>query len=280
VRLSAFLIVLVIGIYFAAFVRYLFEFLKLRQARRSWAGRLVETGFLLHTLQIFVRTFSFSEAAAPLFYLPVRTLGETSSFFAWSLAFVYFILVKRHRTEGFGLALAPVLVLFLIPSLVPFETRPVLLPDLNNRYFLLHILSAFFGYASFALAFIAGALYLTQDRALKLKIHIDFYHNLPPLEELERFLFRTIFWGLVLLGGAIVTGGFWTKRAFGTFLLIEPKSLAALITWLAYFVIMLLHEVSLMKGRRVILISVWAFALVLFTFLGTSVFRLGLHVGV
>ena len=279
-NLSTILLLLVIGLYFAAFVRYLFEFLNLGRTGRSWAGRLVEGGFLIHTLEIFVRTFSVSQTMTPRFYVPVRTLGETSSFFAWSLAFIYFILVKRHRTEGFGLALAPVLILFLVPSFVPLEARPVWLPDLNNHYFLMHILWAFFGYAGFALSFIAGVLYLTQNRALKLKIHIDFYHNLPPLEELERFIFRTIFWGLVLLGGAIVTGGFWTKSAFGTFLLIEPKSMAALATWLVYLLIMLLHEVSLMKGRRVVLMSVWAFALVLFTFLGTSVLRPGLHVGV
>jgi len=280
VNISTFLLSIVIGIYFVAFIVYLTEFLGTERKPKSLASRVFEAGFFFHTLQIFVYTFSVSQTISPHLYLPVGTLGENFSFFAWSLAFVYFVLVRRYQTEGFGLVLSPILVSFLIPALFPYSVESVRLPYLNNHYFLLHILSAFFAYASFALSFIAGLLYLTQDRALKLKTHNNFYQKLPSLEELERFIFRTIFWGVLLLGIAIITGGLWTKSAFGRFVLLEPKSLAAVATWIAYVLIVSLHGISLAKGRRVILISVWAFSLVLFTFIGTSVMKMGLHVGV
>ena len=269
-----------LGIYCVAFVSYFFEFLNAERKDSAWGGRFLEIGFIFHTLAVFVQTFSDSRATLPRFYLPVNTLGEASGFFAWSLAFIYLVLVRRLKTEGFSLILVPILALFLVPTFFPFRENTALSVHFHNVYFLLHILSAFFGFSSFALSFIAGALYLTQDRALKQKVSGNFYHKLPPLEDLERFVFRTIFWGVFLLGGAIFTGALWTKSAFGTFFLREPKSLASVLTWCVYLVIIYLHEVSMMKGKRLVLISVGAFLLVLFTFWGTSIFQSGLHAGV
>ena len=279
-NLTIFLLSVVAGTYFLAFVFFLIEFVSTGRKFFSWAGRLVEFGFLIHTLAIFAQTFSISSNAPSQFHLPVTTLGEASGFFAWSLAFVYLILLRQLKTETFGLILAPVLVLFLIPSFFPFRVNQASFVHFHDAYFLLHILSAFFGYASFALSFVAAALYLALDRALKRKASARFYQKMASLEDLERFIFRTIFWGLFLLGSAILTGALWAQSAFGTFFLREPKSFASLLTWAVYLVIIYLHEVLKMKGRRVVLTCLWAFVLVLFTFLGTSLFQTGLHVGI
>ncbi|MBI4372550.1 MAG: cytochrome c biogenesis protein CcsA, partial [Candidatus Omnitrophica bacterium] len=130
-----------------------------------------------------------------------------------------------------------------------------------------------------ALSFIASALYLNLDRALKQKTSFGSYHKFPSLEGLERFIFRTVLWGLFLLGFAIVTGALWAKTAFNTFILREPKSLASLLTWGVYLVIIYFHMFRQIKGRRIVQMSFGAFVLVLFTFLGTSFFQKGLHVG-
>ena len=271
---------MVVCVYFAAFVIFVFEFLNGQGRRVPWAGRLIEVGFLIHTLLIFAQTFTVPRTIPSQFHLPVTTLGETSGFFAWSLAFVYLILLRQLRTETFGLILAPVLVLFLIPSFFQFRTNAAPLGHFHDAYFLLHILSAFFGYASFAISFIAAMLYLILDRALKRKTHLSFYHKLPSLDDLEQFIFRTIFWGLLLLGCAILVGILWAKSAFGAYILWEPKSFASLLTWAVYLVIIYLHEILAVKGRRIILMSLSAFVLVLFTFIGTSLIQIGPHVGI
>lgn len=273
------LLSLVVSTYSLAFALFLLEFLNAEGKRFSWAVHLLEFGFLVHTILIFVQTFSVSRIAPVEFHLPVITLGEASGFFAWSLAFVYLILLRRLKTETFGLILAPVLVLFLIPNFFPFQPNHELFKHFHDGYFLIHILSAFFGYAGFALSFIAATLYLALDRALKLKASGRFYHELLPLDDLERLIFRTLFWGILLLGVAIVSGVLWAKTAFGTFILKEPKSFASLLTWVVYLVIIFLHEVLMIKGRRIVMMSLGAFILVLFTFLGTSLFQTGLHAG-
>ena len=282
INISIFLLSLVVVFYFLAFVFYLSELLTAGHKSSSWGGRFLEIGFIFHTFAVFVQTFSESKTAPFRFYLPVATVGEASGFFAWSLAFIYLVLVRRLKTEGFGLILVPLLVLFLVPTFFPFRENALVLQHFHDVYFLLHILSAFFEFSSFTLSFIAGSLYWVQDRVLKQKVGGHFYHKFPSLEDLERFVFRTIFWGVLLLGGAILTGALWTRSAFGTFFLREPKALASILTWCVYLVIIYLHEVSMIKGKRLVLMSVGAFLLVLFTFWGTSVLQIGphLHVGV
>ena len=270
----------VVGIYTLGFASYLREFVTTWRPQAVRASHFVEGGFLIHTLAIFIQVFTFQQGTGTQLHLPVTTVGEASGFFAWALAFVYLILVKRFKTESFGLVLAPVLVFFLIPALFPFRPHPVPRAYVHNTYFLLHTLSAFFGYASFALSFIAGILYLVQDYVLKHKVAGNIYDKLPSLEDLERLSFRTILWGILLLGGAIATGALWSKNVFGTLWLWEPKSFASLLTWCAYLGIIYLREFSLVKGTQLMRFAVIAFLLVLFTFLGTSVFQAGLHVGI
>lgn len=274
-----FLILIVTFLYAFSFLGYLFKFFKTESNQSVWIGRFLEIGFLIHTLVIFAQTFSAS-SAYPMIHLPVTTVGEASGFFAWSLAFIYLILLRQLKTETFALILTPILILFLIPSFFPFRPNLSSLAFFNDTYFLLHILSAFFSYASFTLSLIAAVLYLMLDTALKKKTAGNFYKKMLSLEDLEQFIFKTIFWGVILLAIGILSGAFWAKSAFGTFLLREPKSLSSLLTWLAYLVIIYLHGVRKIKGRRIVLMSLSAFVLVLVTFLGTSLIETGFHVGI
>ncbi|MBI4368153.1 MAG: hypothetical protein HY588_02040, partial [Candidatus Omnitrophica bacterium] len=151
---AIFLLTVVVVFYGIAFLFFMRGFFRTENRRFSWAGRLIELGFLTHTLLIFVQTLTSVPGMPSDFHLPVATVGEASGFFAWSLAFVYLILLRQLKGETFGLILTPVLVLFLVPAFFPFPVNDALLKHFHNHYFLIHILSAFFGYACFTLSFI------------------------------------------------------------------------------------------------------------------------------
>ena len=102
-ELTTFLLLTVVSIYFLAFILFVFEFVSVEQKHFRWANRFVEFGFLTHTLLIFDQTFTGSRTVPAVFHLPVTTLGEASGFFAWSLAFIYLILLRRRKSETFGL---------------------------------------------------------------------------------------------------------------------------------------------------------------------------------
>ncbi len=238
------------------------------------ADLLFEIGFLIHTFLIF------AEAKEEHIYLPITTIKEVLVFFSWSLAFVYVFLMRRVRHEMFGLVLLPFLLIFL--SAAWFMTSGKAIPPdyFNNHYFLIHILSACFGYASFAISFAGASLYLAQSHALKSKQVGNFYRKLPPLKDLEGFIFYSVVWGIFLLGIAIVSGGFWSKSTFDTFFVWEPKTISSVLTWIIYVFVFYLHHSSLIGERRSVKFVLFAFAFVLFTFLGTSFMKTKLHVGI
>lgn len=279
--LNLLLIAMVLVLYGCSFFGYLFKFFRTEEDPSTlWARRFLEAGFLIHTLAIFVQIFGGSPSQTFFFHFPVATVGEASGFFAWSLAFIYLVLLKQIKTQAFAVFLTPVLMLFLIPSFFPFRPNLSALNYFHNTYFLLHILSTFFSYASFALSFIAAVLYLLLDTSLKNKTAGPFYKKSLSLEDLEHLVFKTIFWGLLLLGAGILSGGLWARSADRAFVLTEPKTLSSILTWFVYLVIIYAHFVRQTKGRRIVLMSLLAFMLVLITFLGTSLFQTGFHVGI
>ena len=147
--------------------------------------------------------------------------------------------------------------------------RELLKPVLLNPYFTVHIISAFFAYASFTLSFSAGILYLIQYRELKSKTQGKFYHKLPSLEELERLICQPLIWGAPLLLTAMGVGILWSKSAFGEFWIFDPKTIATGVISSLYFLILYFRSVSSIRGKQVAVLSLVAFALVIFSFVGT-----------
>ena len=258
--------------YGAAFLYYFFYFWDLGPLPARGAPFLIRAGFLLNTFYLG------AEAMDQGFFLPVAHLTQALGFFAWSLAFVYLVLLVRIRRELFGLVLTPILLLLSLAagiSKLPIgeiHARPVKM-ELISPYFVVHITSAFFAYASFTISFAAGILYLIQSRELKTRRAGAFYHKLPALDELERLIYQPLLWGLPLLACALGVGFLWSKAAFGRYWLWDPKTIATIVTAVFYAVVLYLHYVSSLRGKQVALLSIIAFGLVLFSFVGTRLIQ-------
>ncbi|MBI3313707.1 MAG: cytochrome c biogenesis protein CcsA [Candidatus Omnitrophica bacterium] len=249
--------------YGSAFFMHLLSFFGVWEKGKRFAFLFLRLGF-------FVGTFYFAaEAVEHSFFLPVAGISQAMAFLAWAIAFVYLVLLIHAQSESFGLILTPILGIFTLIATITAHTGPRPLPFPITVYFVVHILSAFFAYASFTLSFAAGILYLIQNHELKMKRTGRFYHKLPSLEELEKLIYQPIVWGLPLLVFAVVVGVFWAKSAFGVYWIFDPKTLAVIVTAILYFAILYLHYVSAMRGKRVVVFSLIAFALVLFSFVGT-----------
>jgi ABC-type uncharacterized transport system permease subunit len=149
-------------------------------------------------------------------------------------------------------------------------------PYLLNPYFVLHVVSAFFAYANFAISFIASILYLIGSRELKKKSLSGFYHKLPPLERLERMVCLPLSWGTPLLLFATVTGLVWAKHAFGSYLLWDPKTIVTLVILACYLLILYRHWVATVRGREMAVLSLIAFTVIVVSFIETA-FLFGKH---
>lgn len=266
-----FILALAGALYLVAFVFHLIAFFGDSERINRLALLLVRVAFLTHTF------FFFSETKTEGVLMPVSSFGQAMAFFSWCLAFVYLVLLARIQKESFGLLLAPLLSLLVGAGLIRFDAGETPLPSPLNPYFILHLGTAFFAYASFTLSFVAALFYLLQRRALKRKRGGTFYHRLPSLEALEGLIYQPMAWGVFLLTLAIGVGFLWAKLAFGRFWLGEPKTVMTMAIASFYFVLVLLHYGAVSRGKRMVVLSLIAFLLVCLNFFGTDWMGEGFH---
>lgn len=262
-NLSFTILVLSSFIYLIAFLSHLVSFLGVNEKGHRPAFTLLRIGFLLSTF------YFMAEAVEHQSFLPVANLSQAMAFFAWSLAFVYLVLLARAQSESFGLILTPILLLLMGIACLSFHIQSQPLSVALNPFFTVHIVCAYFAYASFTISFAAGILYLIQYHELKSKHAGQFYHKLPSLEELEKLIYQPMIWGAFLLVAAVGIGFMWSKSAYGEFWIWDPKTIATSVTAIFYFVILYLRYVSALRGKQIAVLSLAAFAVVLFSFVGT-----------
>ncbi len=259
----SFIILIVTGIsYLFAFLMHLWAFISLKERDTRPALILMKLGFLLSTF------YFASEAVENKFFLPVANVSEAMAFFAWSLAFVYLVLLTGVQSKSFGLILTPVLLALIAAACLTFHGQQPPFEGHGNAFFLVHILSAFFAYACFAISFAAGILYLIQNHELKSKKAGTFYHKLPSLEELEKLIYQPMFWGIVLLLMAVGIGFVWSQTSFGEIRILDPKTIATIMTAIIYMAIVWLRYGVSMRAKQGALLSLLAFMVVLFSFVG------------
>ena len=168
--------------YALAFLFHLLSFLGVKDEGHRPAFALMRVGFLLSTF------YFAAQAVEQGFFLPVVNLSQALAFFAWSLAFVYLVLLAKAQSDSFGLVLTPVFLLLIASAILTFHVQRQPTPMPSNPFFTVHIVSAFFAYASFTISFAAGLFYLIQHHELKSKHAGNFYHKLPSLEDLEKLI--------------------------------------------------------------------------------------------
>jgi len=262
--------------YGVAFLLHVLSFTEIWKRGRFAGFVMLQAGFLLGTFYFLSQGFQSG------YFLPVVNMSAALAFFAWTLAFVYLMLLGKARTESFGLFLALLLCILMAGSLASFgRGRGIQAmvrdhPYLLNPYFVLHVVSAFLAYASFAISFIASVLYLIECRELKKKNVSGFYHKLPSLERLERMVCLPLSWGTPLLVFATLTGLVWAKHAFGSYLFLEPKTIVTFVVLGCYLLILYRHWIAAVRGKEMAVLSLVAFAFIVAGFIETF-FLFGRH---
>ncbi len=134
------------------------------------------------------------------------------------------------------------------------------------------------GGASTCVAFAAGIMYLTQSHRLKTKRPSRFGFAMPSLEQSERLnrgavtlAFPLLTFGLLI--GVVLS---YSRRGDGASALrwSDPKVLSALATWLIFAVLLHARFRPAMRGRGVVLLTILAFAFLVFTWVGVEALHL------
>ncbi|MDP3704212.1 MAG: cytochrome c biogenesis protein CcsA [Candidatus Omnitrophota bacterium] len=135
---------------------------------------------------------------------------------------------------------------------------------------LVHTIASLLSYVAFLVAFGAGCLFLIQERQIKHKRMGVLFHRLPSLDQLERVNVFAIGLGFALLTVGLSWGLVVSRLLRGAWWSGDPKEILSATLWVCYLILWLARLGATMRGRRVALLSVLGFALVLFTFVGAS----------
>jgi ABC-type uncharacterized transport system permease subunit len=195
--------------------------------------------------------------------VPYRTLEGSVSLFGWMLGIAYLALQIRHRERAIGPFLIPIIILSsVIGMLLPAYPTPAS-PQLKGVLFALHVTFAILAYAAFTFSFVLSILYLIQNRQLRRRQTGVLFARLPALEVIGRMNRTSVSIGLVVLAFALFIGVLRARELWGT--LADPKIAWALITLVIYALLLWLDRRG-WEGRRVALLSIFGFGVVLFSY--------------
>jgi ABC-type uncharacterized transport system permease subunit len=217
---------------------------------------LLASGLVLHFAALQVR-------ARRLHSVPYRDLSDSVSFFAWMIAVAYVFLLFRHRERSTGPFLIPLVIVFLLISLL---ARPLPAPAkraLSGPLFAFHVTMAILGYAALSLAFILALLYLVQDRQLRQRKTGLLFSRLPALDVLDRMEHTAIAVGVSALTISLTLGMIWAKKNWGT---VWDAKLGATLLVLFVYIVALFSAPLHLKGKKTALVSVVGFSLILFSY--------------
>jgi cytochrome c-type biogenesis protein CcsB len=250
-------------LYAVGTVGYLIYVIRTEKAIHRIAYGFLLAGFLSHTIGLAMLVGQIRQ-------MPVTTLPQTFSLFAWAIVGSYLAFQLKFNIRILATFVSPLAVVFmLLSSAIPGRVIPN--SQLFKSFWLtLHVATMFIGMAIFALAFCAGIMYLLQERQIKSKNFGLLYRRLPSLEVLDSLNYVCLTFGFPLITIGLISGFVYAGAVWQSYWHWDPKEILSVVTWLIYAV--LLHERLAVgwRGRRAAIMAIVGFSVILVTFVGTS----------
>jgi ABC-type transport system involved in cytochrome c biogenesis permease subunit len=182
---------------------------------------------------------------------PVYSLFEASHLLVWLLMTNYVVLEFLRDNQAAGSFLTPVIAAVMVLSLaLPKSGVEPHLGEHPTKLIVWHVGVTLLGYAFFIGSFVAGALYLIQDRNLRRKHFGPIYYALPSLESLDIWAGRLVYLGFPLLTLGVGAGLTFAHVTWETFWQLDAKVIFTVFVWLAYGGYLLMRKVWGWGGRR------------------------------
>ena len=244
---------------------FLYTALMLGTGRRFSIGvnlAAVGTGFLIQTQGLIAR----GEVRGRC---PLTNLFEVIAFLCWALVLFYLIVGNTYRLSPLGVFTAPLVCALQMFAVLMDLDQPGGVPAHRggpvNPWLEFHAAFSVLSFGAFALAGLAGGMYLWQERQLKTHRLRSIFFQLPPMADLGRLNHRLLTVGFVLLSLGLVAGlGMGAPNTW-------PHLVWAVVVWAIYgFLVQARWGAWRIGPRRVASLSVVAFTVALLTLGGLT----------
>lgn len=253
--------------YVVAALVYLVYLVRQLDALATTGRVLVGTGLALHGVAL-VGLFG-AQGGRPV------GVAQGFSTFAFLLLAIFLVVDVSYRRPVIGAFITPLAVAVLLPGLL-LDGGQVLSPEVQRPLLPVHITIALLGVAASALAAGVALMYLLMERQVKGKRFGLLFSRLPSLEFLDTLNRRLVVVGFIALSVTLVTGAFFSSAAPGFSWTWTSKQIATLVAWAVFAALLGARSFGGWRGRRVALLTMTGFGLLLVSFLSSYDF---IHVG-
>ncbi len=254
-------------LYFASMIGF-FIFIAVKKKKAASVSYIImAAGFVLHTAALVIREIGAGR-------LPMTNRYEFATCFAWGLALVCLIFMRKYSVDILGAFAAP--VIFLVIGYAAMQSKDVheLMPSLRSNWLGFHVSTAIISYGAFGISFALALMFLLRDRISEGSF---FDRHIPSKEKLDLIGYRAVALGILFLTFCIISGAIWAEQAWGSYWSWDPKETWSLITWLIYAVYLHQRIRKGWKGKSAAIFAAVGFICVLFTYVGVNTFLPGVH---
>ena len=258
--MSSVFFMLTMGLYFVSTVCYLAYLLRRAETLSKVSLGITAAGFATHTVALVARMADSSQAQLPTFH-------EALSFFSWMLILVFLAVEFRRQLHVLGSFIVPLALVSLVTAAAfRSDGASSLQPVFKTLW--VHVTLSMLGTVGFAVAFVAGVMYLIQDGLLKSKRFNVLYAKLPVLSYVGLLNQQSFVMGFPLLTLGIISGAFSAEIVRGSYVNWNPEQTWAMVTWGFYFAVLVGRLTIGWRAKRAAYLTIIGFAGVILTLIG------------
>lgn len=222
---------------------------------------MVLAGFVALALHaVLLRTNLFGGGALDVSIFTIFSLV------GWLVALLFLLAVLREPIDNLGIAILPLAALALVLRF--FATEQYSLSTALTRGIEFHILSSVIAYSLLTIAALQAILLYIQDAQLHNKHPGGFVRALPPLETMERLMFRLIAIGFIVLSVSLISGVFFVENLLAQHLV--HKFVLSISAWVLFAVLLWGRYQFGWRGRIAIRWTLSGFLLLLLAYFGSK----------
>jgi cytochrome c-type biogenesis protein CcsB len=246
----------------------------------KFATGFTATAFFIQTIGIGLRWHESYQMG--IGHAPLTNMYESVIFFAWTIIAMYLAIEWKFKIRTIGAFAVPFAFLAMAYASISGDMNKgisPLLPALQSNWLIAHVITCFIGYAAFTVSAGLGVMYLMKNSSNRRQPldNLTLLASLPPLQQIEDIIHKTMIFGFIWLTAGIVTGAVWANSAWGTYWSWDPKETWSLITWFIYAITLHTRYTRGWGGKRVAWLAVIGFFSVIFTYYGVNFILSGLH---
>nr|ANY93429.1 CcsA [Hagenia abyssinica] len=247
-------------------------------------------------------------------HLPLSDLYESLIFLSWSFSLIHMIpYFKKHKNHLSAITTPSVIFTqgFATSGLLTeMHQSAILVPALQSHWLMMHVSMMVLGYAallcgsllSLALlvitfrkflrifrksnnllieSFYFGEIQYVNERNTVLPntslISSHNYYRYQLIQQLDRWSYRIISLGFILLTIGILSGAVWANEAWGSYWNWDPKETWAFITWIIFSVYLHIRTNKNFESVNSAIVASLGFLIIWICYFGVNLLGIGLH---